>query len=114
MNKEVINTAVEKIREILDEHPGGEPNETARRLVHRHADAIIKSGLDQNEGYIVEKAGDIKSEIDSYYSARKWHKYKRDYTDGVQELHGRIYSLLGRIESWHGWEDIPKLPDKTA
>ena len=105
MNKEAINAEVEKIRAILDEHPGGVPDEEARIQVRRHADAIIKSAEDQRQGYFTEKAQDIKMNIDRYYSARKHLQYRRDYTSGVDFLRGEIGSLLNRIESWHGWED---------
>jgi len=107
MNKEAINTEVAKIREILDLHPGGEPNEDARIQVRHHADAIVKLARDQNQGYFVEKAHDIQGNIDKYYSARKHLKYRRDYTSGIDFLRGDIDSLLGRIESWPGWEDNP-------
>jgi hypothetical protein len=111
MNKETISAEVSKIREILDEQPGGEPNETARIQVRRHADAIILAAPDQ--GYIIEKAHDIQTYIDEFYSARKHLRYKRDNLDGVEVLRSRIDSLLGRIESWHGWEDGSQLPDKS-
>jgi hypothetical protein len=110
MNKEAINAEVEKIRAILDEHPGGVPDEVARIQVRRHADAIIKSAEDQKQGYFTEKAQDIQMNIDRYYSARKHLQYRRDYTSGVDFLRGEIGSLLNRIESWHGWEDRNRPP----
>jgi hypothetical protein len=111
MNNERVSAEVAKIREILDEQPGGEPNETARIQVRRHADAIIHAAPDQ--GYIIEKAHDIQSHIDQFYSARKHLKYKGDCSDGAEVLRSRIDSLLGRIESWHGWEDSSQRPDKS-
>jgi hypothetical protein len=106
MDKDKINTEISKIREILDEHIGGGPDEVARVQIRRHADAIVRAA--QDDGYIIEKAHDIQLNIDQYYSARKHLKYRRDYTSGVDFLRGEIGSLLGRIESWHGWEDCPR------
>ena len=110
MNKEAINAEVSKIRDILDEHLGGVPDERARIKVRRHADAIVRAAED--DGYIIEKAHDIQMNIDRYYSAKKHLRYRRDYTSGVDFLRGEIGSLLGRIESWHGRKDSPQLPDK--
>jgi hypothetical protein len=111
MDTEKIQTEIAKIQKILVDHPGGEPNETARRLVKIHLGAIFRAAPD--EGYVREKASDILVVIDRYYSARKHLKYRQDFTSGVEVLRGQIESLLGRIESWHGWKDNPSLPDKS-
>jgi hypothetical protein len=111
MNKEKINAEAAKIREILDANPGGHPNAHALNQIKRCSDKIIS--LAQDDGYIREKAGDLKGESDVYYSARKHLKFKSDFTDGHQVIRGRIHSLLSRIESWHGWKDVPNLTDES-
>lgn len=113
MNKEAINAAVAKIREILDEHTGGQPNEAARIQVRQHADAIVDSARDQDQGNFVVMAHAIQIEIDRYYSARKHLQYRRGFTSGLDVLRGEIDSLLARIESCPGWEDVSKPTDKS-
>lgn len=103
-----MRTGTEKVRElgeaiqkVLEEHPGGQPNDAALRQITALADeARHASGSD---GYICEKVSSIKSFSDILYSARKHRKYDEDgLPNGSDKVRSFIFGYAQRLRNWTG------------